>query len=147
MAKKQPLYPHVPKSKRGTGGGEGPVTWLLVAMAGTEALEHNAMVGGMLRDIGKKIKGMVRPEEWKDIVNELDWFEHPITEMTANIAIFGSLSELEKHGLDVSRLRKLSSEGIKANEARLSSAAQAKYIQLKDELLSLARSYRGKSNG
>lgn len=116
------------------------VTWLLVGMAGTEALEHNAAVGGTLRDVGKTIKEMVSPEEWDGIVSELDWFERPMTEMTAYIAVVGSLSELEKKcDLDVSKARKLHQEGSQANEEGKSGVAQAKYVQLKDELLSLAQ--------
>lgn len=115
------------------------VTWLLVAMASTEALEHNAAVGGTLRDIGGKIKEMVEPKQWDEIVSELDWFERPISEMTAYIGVVGSLSELEKKcDLDVSRARELHREANEYNEKGISSAAWSKYIQLKDELVSLA---------
>ena len=114
------------------------VTWSLVGMAATEALEHNAIVGGALREVGKTIKGMVSKDEWEDLVGELDWFERPITEMTADIAVHGALNELEKCGLDVSKARRLHQEGSKANEKGESSSARFRYIDLKNELISLA---------
>ena len=115
------------------------VTWALVGMAGAEALEHNAAVGGALRDVGKMIKEMVSPEVWEDIVAELDWFERPISEMTADIAVMGALSELEeKCGLDVSKARELRKAGYVANEKGLRGAAQFRYIELKDEFVHLA---------
>lgn len=114
------------------------VTWSLVGMAAIEALEHNAIVGGTLRDIGKTIKEMVSKDEWKYLVGELEWFERPITEMTAVIAVHGALNELEKCGLDVSKARRLHQEGSKANEKGESGLAQLRYIDLKDELVSLA---------
>ena len=115
------------------------VTWLLVAMSAAEALEHNAGVGGYLRDVGKTIKEMVTPKEWKDLVSELDWFERPIAELTADVGVVGSLSELEKKcDLDVSRARELHREANEYNEKGISSAAWSKYIQLKRELVSLA---------
>lgn len=114
------------------------VTWLLVGMAGAEALEHNAAVSGTLQDVGKTIKDMVSPAEWEDIVSELDWFERPITEMTADIAVMGSLNELEKCDLDVSKARKLRLEGYEANEKGESSQARFRYVDLKSELVSLA---------
>lgn len=114
------------------------MTWLLVAMAAAEASEHNAMVGGTLRDVGKTIKEMVDPAQWEDIVYELDWFERPISEMTADIAILGSLNELEKKcGLDVSKARQLRLEGYEANEKGMTGSARARYIELKDELVRL----------
>ena len=115
------------------------VTWLLVGMASAEALEHNAAVGGTLRDVGKTIKEMVSPEEWDEIVSELDWFEKPLIEMTANIGVVGSLSELEKKcDLDVSRARELFSEANEYNKKGIYSGAWPKYIELKQELVSLA---------
>lgn len=137
---KEPLYPHVPKSRRTreTVGCKGCVTWLLLGMTAAEALEHNAIVSGTLRDVGKTIKAMVNPTQWEDIICELDWFEHPISEPIADMAILNSLDELEKKcGLDVSKARQLRLEGYEANKKGRTILARARYIELKDELVRL----------
>ena len=118
------------------------ISWFLVAMAGAEALEHNAGVSVALMDIAPMLKGMLTEKEWDEVVGELDWFEHPIDEMTANIAVSGALSNLrEQCNVDTTKAHSLFSEGLDALRASKCNIARQKFIDLKMELLSLGQKH------
>lgn len=116
------------------------VEWFLVAAVAAEALEHNATVSGMAKDLHKALEKVLTPEQMEDIE-----YSHPLmlgylSEHMAEMALSGSLGQIRDGcQVDISKAHELAREGYKAIEERATVKAADSFGKMKVMLMSMAQ--------
>jgi len=115
------------------------VDWFLVATTAAEALEHNATVSDMARDLHEDLKETIPEKQLEDLE-----FKHPLlqgylTENLAEMALSGSLGSIrDKCDVDISAVKELAAKGFEAIRRRDPTIAAENFTKVKVELLNLA---------
>jgi len=114
--------------------------WLLVAIAASEALEHNASVSRQMENLQAELVGLIPAEKLENMSFRHALLGGYITEGMANFALSGSLGEIErKCEVDISAIKKLKSEGFEAIKRRDAFTAENCFNKIKSELVTVAQ--------
>ena len=117
------------------------VDWFLVAITAAEALEHNAIVSDMAKDLHEKLKEVIPEKELEDLEFSHVLLQGYITEGMAQFALSGSLGSIrDKCNIDISDVKKLADSGFEAIKKRDATIAADNFTKLKGELVRLAQS-------
>jgi len=117
------------------------VDWFLLATTAAEALEHNATISDMAKELHDALQQVIPEEKLEDLE-----FKHPLlqgylTENIAEMALAGSLGKIrDECEVDISRVKELADSGFEAIKKREPVIAANKFSKLKGELLTLAYS-------
>lgn len=121
------------------------ITEYSLALAASEALEHNAMIGGHFRKIGQMLKEILTEEQYEGLLAEYEWFEAPITEFTAEIYGAAAIRQVgEKCHVDVSEVLENFNKGLEWNRLKEAGTAQLRFMNVKQQLAYLAEKLCGK---
>jgi len=115
------------------------VDWFLVAIAAAEALEHNATVSDMAKDLHEALKEIIPEEKLEDLEFEHVLLQGYITENIAEMALAGSLGTIRREcGADISKIKDFADRGFEAVKSRDPFMAAHNFTKLKGELIRLA---------
>ena len=116
------------------------IDWFLVAIAASEALEHNALVSGQMVSLKDALKEHMSEETIEDLAFRHALLGGYITENMAVMALSGSLGEIyRKCGANIDKAKELSSRGYEAIKKRDADEAADSYTNLKVELMKVAQ--------
>jgi len=116
------------------------VDWFLVAIAAAEALEHNATVSDMAKDLHENLKEILPGKKLEDLEFRHVLLQGYITERMAEFGLAGSLGSIrDKCNVDISEVKKLADSGFEAIKRRDPIAAAYNFNKLKVELVGLAQ--------
>lgn len=115
------------------------VDWFLVAMTAAEALEHNATVSNMAKELHKDLTKLLSEEELEDLEFRHVLLQGYITEGMAEFALSGALGTIrDKCNANISDVKKLVTSGYEAIKRREPMMAAGNFNKLKGELIKLA---------
>ena len=113
--------------------------WFLVATTAAEALEHNATVSDMAKELHEALKEIIPKEKLEDLEFRHVLLQGYITEGMAEFALAGSLGSIrDKCNVNISEVKKLADSGFEAIKRREPLMAAQNFTKLKGELLRLA---------
>jgi len=116
------------------------VDWFLVAITAAEALEHNATVSDMAKDLHENLKEIIPGKQLEDLEFRHVLLQGYITEGMAEFALAGSLGSIrDKCNVDISEIKKLADSGFDAIKKREPTMAAQNFTKLKGELVRLAQ--------
>jgi len=116
------------------------VDWFLVAITAAEALEHNATVSDMAKELHEELKEIIPKEKLEDLEFRHVLLQGYITEGMAEFALAGSLGSIrDKCNVDISELKKLADSGFEAIKRREPIMAAQNFTKLKGELVRQAQ--------
>ncbi len=121
------------------------VDWFLVAITAAEALEHNATVSDMAKELHEELKEIIPKEKLEDLEFRHVLLQGYITEGMAEFALAGSLGSIrDKCNVDISELKKLADSGFEAIKRREPIMAAQNFTKLKGELVRSAGNICGR---
>ena len=121
------------------------VDWFLVATTAAEALEHNATVSDMAKDLHENLKEIIPEKQLEDLEFRHVLLQGYITEGMAELALSGALGSIrDKCNVDISEAKKLAGNGFEAIKGRDPTMAAQSFTKLKGELLKLAGNICGR---
>jgi len=124
------------------------VDWFLVATTAAEALEHNATVSNMAKDLHEELKEVIPKKQLEDLEFKHVLLQGYITEGIAELALSGSLGSIrDKCNVDISDVKKLADSGFEAIKTRDPIMAAQNFSKLKGELVRLADNICGRKEG
>lgn len=124
------------------------VDWFLVATASAEALEHNATVSDMAKDLHESLKEILPKKQLEDLEFQHVLLQGYITEGIAGMALSGALGSIrDKCNADISEVKRLASSGFEAIKKREPTMAAQNFSKLKGELVRLADNICGRKEG
>jgi len=120
------------------------VDWFLVAITAAEALEHNATVSDMAKDLHENLKEIIPEKQLEDLEFRHVLLQGYLTEGMAEFALAGSLGSIrDKCNVDISEIKKLADSGFEAIKRREPVVAAHNFTKLKGELVRLAQNICG----
>jgi hypothetical protein len=124
------------------------VDWFLVATTAAEALEHNATVSDMAKDLHEELKEIIPQKQLEDLEFKHVLLQGYITEGMAEMVLAGSLGSIRgKCNVDISDVKKLADSGFEAIKKRDPIMAAQNFSKLKGELVRLADNICGQKEG
>ncbi|MBA7686824.1 hypothetical protein ES703_95283 [subsurface metagenome] len=115
------------------------VDWFLVATTAAEALEHNATVSGMAKNLHENLKEIIPEKQLEDLEFRHTLLQGYILENFAEMALAGSMGSIrDKCDVDISDVKELADKGFEAISRRDSTIATESFTKVKLELLKLA---------
>ena len=115
------------------------VDWFLVAITAAEALEHNATVSDMAKELHEELKEIIPQKQLEDLEFRHVLLQGYVTERMAEFALAGSLGSIrDKCNVDISEVKKLTDSGFEAIKKREATIAAQNFTKLKGELVRLA---------
>ena len=115
------------------------VDWLLVAITAAEALEHNALVSDMAKDLHEALKEIIPEETLENLESKHVLLQGYLTENIAQMALAGSLGSIRnKCDVDISVVKEIADKGFEAVKKRDADVAALNFTKLKVELLKIA---------
>ena len=124
------------------------IDWFLVATTAAEALEHNATVSDMAKDLHENLKEIIPEKQLEDLEFKHILLQGYITENIAEMTLSGSLGSIrDKCEVDISDVKELAAKGFEAIRMRNPTIAAESFTKVKVELLKLAGKICGKEEG
>jgi len=121
------------------------VDWLLVATTAAEALEHNATVSDMAKDLHENLKQIIPEKQLEDLEFKHVLLQGYLTENFAEMALAGSLGSIRsKCDVDISAVKELADNGFEAVRRRDPVMAAENFTRVKVELLKMAGNICGR---
>lgn len=115
------------------------VDWFLLATTAAEALEHNATISKMTKELHEQLKEILQKEQLENLEEQHVLLQGYITEAIAELALAASLGKIrDECNVDITNVKKLADGGFVAIERRDPITASHNFSKVKGVLMNLA---------